>query len=160
MAVPFLHNVNIFSCNGQKILVKIILLGGLHTENVLWICLKNLLASSWFLYAKPGPTVLFLRAIHITRTRHSHQVTTVMLSILQREVSKVANEHASQNSFEDWRQPMIKCSATFWFLNFILKLEVLVWEFVISHWKNNIDLYNEAVHELIFLFFWIRSCKL
>ena len=133
MAVPFLHNVNIFSCNGQKILVKIILLGGLHTENVLWICLKNLLASSGWTAAlpdsfttKPGPTVLFLRAIHITRTRHSHQVTTVMLSILQREVSKVANEHASQNSFEDWRQPMINCSATFWFLNFILKLEVLV----------------------------------
>lgn len=133
MAVPFLHNVNIFSCNGQKILVKIILLGGLHTENTLWICFKNLLASSGWtaalpdsFTAKPGPTVLLLRAIHVTRTRHSHQVTTVTLSILQREVSKVANEHASQNSFENWKQPMINCRATFWFLNFILKLEVLV----------------------------------
>ena len=48
---------------------------------------------------------------------------------------------------------MINCDATFWFGNFILKLEVLVLVFVRSHRENNIGLYIEALDKIMFLFF-------
>ena len=55
---------------------------------------------------------------------------------------------------------MINCSATFWFSDFILKLEVLVLVFVRSHRENNLDLHIEVLDELVFFIFRIRSSKL
>ena len=77
----------------------------------------------------------------------------VALSVLKREAFEVSNENANENLFEEWREHMINCSATFWFWDFILKLEVLVLVFVHAHRENNLDLYIEALDELIFLFF-------
>ena len=48
---------------------------------------------------------------------------------------------------------MHDCSATFWFEDFILKLEVLVLVFFRSHREKNIDLYTEALDKHMFLFF-------
>ena len=46
---------------------------------------------------------------------------------------------------------MINCSGTFWFGNFILRLEGLVLAVVYSHRENNIDLYTKVLDGLIFL---------
>lgn len=51
----------------------------------------------------------------MTRTRHVHQATAVALSVLQREAFEAANESTNENLFEEWRERMINCSATFWF---------------------------------------------
>ena len=80
------------------------MLGGLHAEKALWMCLGNLIASSGWTVAladsfvtKPGTAGSFLKASHITRTRHVHQVTAVMLSVLQREAFEVADENTNES---------------------------------------------------------------
>ena len=123
------------------------MLGSLYTEKALWICLGNLLAGSRWTAALTDSFVAKQR--NITRARHAHQLTAVVLSVLQREAFEVSNEKA----FEEWRERMINCSTTFWFWNFILNLEVLVLVFVRSHRENSIDLYIEALDELMFLYF-------
>ena len=135
------------------------MLRGLYTEKALYICLGNFLAWSGStaladsFVTKPVTADSFLKASHITQARNVHQITAVAISVLQKEAFEVANENANENSFEELRQRMIKFSATFWFWLFILKLEALVLVFVRSHRESNIDLYTEALKELMVLYF-------
>ena len=66
------------------------MLGGFHVEKALWYSVGNLLAFSGWPealtetdVASSGTADSFMKATHITRKMHAHQVTTLTLSKLQ-----------------------------------------------------------------------------
>ena len=78
--------------HGEK--THVVMFGGLHIEMALWTTLGDLLDSSGWTtalceagIATSGTADSFLKASHLTRTRHSHQVTLLALSKLQHEAS-------------------------------------------------------------------------
>ena len=73
------------------------MLGGLHTEMALWNTLGDLLeGSGWTTaltesdVASSGVAASFLKAAHLTRTRHAHQVTVLTLHNLQQEAFRLS----------------------------------------------------------------------
>ena len=137
----------------------VVVLGGLHTEMALWKMVGDLLeGSGWCTaltesnVATVGTADSFLKAAHVTRTRHAHQVTAMTLTKLQRDSF---HEMSSGSSilFEDWRCDMIKNSPTFAFWDMILQLELLVLIFVRSHREKNFTLYVEVLEALAPWFF-------
>ena len=73
------------------------MLGGLHIEKALWTALGDLLDGSGWVesliesgIATSGTAQSFLKASHITRTRHAHQVTALTLGKLQRDAFEIA----------------------------------------------------------------------
>ena len=70
----------------------VLLLGGLHTEMTANKVLGHWLEGSGWIealqqaeIATPGIAESFLKASHVTRTRHAHQVTVCALHILLRK---------------------------------------------------------------------------
>ena len=70
----------------------VLLLGGLHTEMTANKVLSHWLEGSGWIealqqaeIATPGIAESFLKASHVTRTRHAHQVTVCALHILLRK---------------------------------------------------------------------------
>ena len=70
----------------------VVMLGGLHIEMASFKALGNWLDGSGWTdvlvqaeVAKSGTADSFLKASHITRTRHAHQVTAATLFILQKQ---------------------------------------------------------------------------
>ena len=70
----------------------VVMLGGLHIEMASFKALGNWLDGSGWTYvldqaevAKSGTADSSLKASHITRTRHAHQVTAATLFILQKQ---------------------------------------------------------------------------
>ena len=99
----------------------VVVLGGLHTEMALWKMVGDLLEESGWCtaitqsnIATAGTADSFLKAAHLTRTRHAHQVTAVTLAKLQRDSF---HEMSSDGSilFEDWRTDVTHNSPTFAF---------------------------------------------
>ena len=93
-----------------------------------------------------------LRAAHVTRTRHAHQVTAACLNLLQRRAydQYVTNENNKSLclDFDAWcsynsdRHPQFK----YWSMT--LKLELLLLTFVRSIRQSDFDLYVESLAEL------------
>ena len=138
----------------------VIMFGGLHLEKSLWNTLGDLLdGSGWTAaiidsnVATSGTAESFLKACHITRTRHVHQVTAMTLSKLQRDAFTCRSDQADLNDFESWRQRMIKESPTFQFWDLILWTEILILVFIRAHRERNLPLYVESLEALMFLFF-------
>ena len=74
--------------------VHVIMLGGLHTEMALWNTLGDVLeGSGWTAaltqadVASSGTADSYLKATHLTRTRHAHQVTLLTLQNSGRKLS-------------------------------------------------------------------------
>lgn len=135
----------------------VIMFGGLHLEKGLWTALGNLLDCSGWTESlteanvtTAGTADSCLKASHITRTRHCHQVTALALSKLQQEAFR---ESDTTVGFESWRQDMIKDSPTFQFWDIILRTEIHVLLFIRAHRENNFDLYIESLEGLMFMFF-------
>ena len=70
--------------------VHVVMFGGLHIEMALWNTLGDVLeASGWTTalseaeMARSGTADSFLKASHLTRTRHAHQVTLLSIVCLQ-----------------------------------------------------------------------------
>ena len=68
------------------------MLGGLHTEMAVWNTLGDYLEDSGWTaaltqagVASSGTADSFLKAAHLTRTRHGHQVCALALSKLQHD---------------------------------------------------------------------------
>ena len=111
----------------------IIMLRGLHVEKVLWYSVGNLLAFSRSTealikadVATCGTADSFLKASHITRTKHAHQVTALALSKLQQD----AFDSFHSKDVEAWSLKMIKDSPIFHYWDLILKTEVQVLIFI------------------------------
>ena len=133
-----------------------IMLGGLHVENALCYSVGDLLAFSGWTealtdadVATSGTADSFLKASHITRTRHAHQVTALALSKLQQNA--FASSHSKD--FEACRLKMIKDSPTFHYWDLILKTEVQVLIFIQAHREGNFPFYIESLESLMYIFF-------
>jgi hypothetical protein len=81
--------------------VHVVMLSGLHMEMALWSTLGDpLLSSGWTAalteaeVASSGITDSFLKAAHLTRTRHAHQVTLLALHNLQQEAFRRSADHS------------------------------------------------------------------
>ena len=97
--------------HGEK--KHVVMFGGLHIEMALWTTLGDLLDSSGWTtalceagIATSGTADSFLKASHLTRTRHSHQVTLLALSKLQHEAWEVMTAYDSVDPFDEWRESM------------------------------------------------------
>ena len=65
----------------------------------------------------------FLKASHLTRTRHAHQVSALALSKLQHEAFLQSEGPHDESTKEAWREEAITKSPTFQFWDTILKIE-------------------------------------
>ncbi len=133
------------------------MLGGLHTEMALWKTLGDILEGSGWTTAltdaevsSTGTAASFLKCVHLTRTRHAHQVTVLTLQKLQHEAFM---QSGCDESGEAWVSKMCERSPRFKFWNLILKYETLILIFVRAHRESNFPLYVEVLEKLVPLFF-------
>lgn len=136
----------------------VVMLGGLHIEMALWSTIGDILeGSGWTIalleagIATSGMAESFLKASHLTRTRHSHQVTLLALSKLQYEAWQEASQ--DDESFETWKQRMATTSPTFKYWEVVRQFEILVCIFIRAHRTNNFNLFVEALEALVPWFF-------
>ena len=94
-----------------------IMLGGLHTEMALWNTLGDVLEGSGWTAALPladiassGTADSYLKATHLTRTRHAHQVTLLTLHKLRKEAFMLTDGSNDEESVKGWRNNMHKNS--------------------------------------------------
>ncbi len=134
-----------------------VMLGGLHTEMALWKTLGDILEGSGWTTAlteaevsSTGTAASFLKCVHLTRTRHAHQVTVLTLQKLQHEAFM---QSGCDESGEAWVSKMCERSPTFKYWNLILKYETLILIFVRAHRESNFPLYVEVLEKLVPLFF-------
>ncbi len=143
--------------HGEK--KHVVMFGGMHIEMALWKTLGDLLDSSGWTtalceagIATSGTADSFLKASHLTRTRHSHQVTLLALSKLQHQAWQVM---AAQEtiSFDKWRESMSTKYPTFKFWEIIRQFEILVCIFIRAHRTRNFKLFVETLEALVPWFF-------
>ena len=143
--------------------VHVVMMGGLHLEMALWNTLDVLEDSGWTTalteaeVASSGTADSFLKVVHLTRTRHAHQITLLTLNKLQKEAF---SQSESNESEVEWRNKHVPKSPTFMFWDFILRYESLILIFVRAHREKNFSLYVEVLEKLTPLFFCLRSCQL
>ena len=99
--------------HGEK--VHVIMLGGLHTEMALWNTLGDVLeGSGWTAafkqadVASSGTADSYLKATHLTRTRHAHQVILLTLHKLRKEAFMLTDGSNDEESVKAWRNNMQK----------------------------------------------------
>ena len=106
--------------------------------------------------ASAGTADSFLRAAHVARTRHAHQVTAATLSILQHhaydDYARAADKD-QQLSFKEWCQRRTKECPQFQYWSLALALEVYILTFVRSLREADFDMYLDALWELLPWFF-------
>ncbi len=85
--------------------------GGLHIEMAIWNTFGDYLeASGWTTaltqagIASSGTADSFLKAAHLTRTRHAHQVSALALAKLQHEAFLCTEGPHDENTKEAWQQ--------------------------------------------------------
>ena len=144
--------------HGEK--VHVVMLGGLHTEMALWNTLGDVLeGSGWTAaltqadVASSGTADSFLKATHLNRTRHAHQVTLLTLHKLREEAFMLTAGSKDVESITAWRNDMQKKSPTFMYWDFIMMYETLILIFVRAHREKNFPLYVKVLEELTPLFF-------
>ena len=141
----------------------VILFGGLHIELAALKTAGDWLAGSGWVealvqagIASAGTADSFLRAAHVARTRHAHQVTAATLNILQHhaydDYAKAADKD-QHLSFEEWCQRRIKQCPQFQYWSLVLSLEVCILNFVRSLREADFDMYLNTLWELLPWFF-------
>ena len=143
----------------------VVVLGGLHIEMAALKAVGNWLnGSGWTSaivqanVASAGKADAFLKASHMSRTRHAHQITACALFILMKRAyeqylkSKEENNNQLQ-SFEDWRNRRITETPLFQYWSITLDFELSILLFVRSLREGNFDLYRDALTKLIPWFF-------
>lgn len=135
----------------------VVMLGGLHTEMAIWSTLGDYLEDSgWTValtqaeIASSGTADSFLKASHLTRARHGHQVSVVALSKLQHDAFLTSN---NGENLEAWRQKMVLKSPTFQFWDTVLRMEIIGLIFVRAHREANFSLYIETLRSFAPWFF-------
>ena len=134
--------------------------GGLHIEMAIWNTFGDYLeASGWTTaltqaeIASSGTADSFLKAAHLTRTRHAHQVSALALAKLQQDAFLRTEGPHDENTKEAWRQAMIIKSPTFQYWDTILRMEILGLIFVRAHREQDFPLYVESLKALVPCFF-------
>uniref|UniRef100_A0A1X7TUM9 Uncharacterized protein n=1 Tax=Amphimedon queenslandica TaxID=400682 RepID=A0A1X7TUM9_AMPQE len=139
---------------GQNVIIA--MFGGLHIEMAMWKTFRDYLESSGWTTALTeakigtcGVTDSFLKATHLTHTRHAHQVSALALSKLQHDAFLLSGE----DSKESWRKNAIAKSPTFAYWDTILRLELLGLIFVCAHREKNFLLYIQTLKAITPWFF-------
>ena len=130
----------------------VVMLGGLHTEMALWNTLGDVLENSGWTtalteaeVATSGIVSSFLKAAHLTRTRHAHQITLLALKKLQHEAFLSLSTIESK---QVWVETMCKQSPTFMYWDFILRQETLIILFLRAHREKRFALYVKVLQKL------------
>ena len=141
----------------------VILFGGLHIELAALKTAGDWLAGSGWVealvqadIASAGTADSFLRAAHVARTRHAHQVTSASLDILQHRAYDAyarAADNDQELSFQEWCQRQTKERPQFQYWSLALALEVCILTFVRSLREADFDMYLDALWELLPWFF-------
>ncbi len=138
----------------------VVMFGGLHAEMAIWNTFGDYLElSGWTTaltqagIASSGTADSFLKAAHLTRTRHAHQVSALALSKLQQDAFLQTEGPHDESTQEAWRKDMIAKSPTFQYLDTVLRLEILGLIFVRSHRERDFFLYVESLKSLAPWFF-------
>ena len=142
----------------------IIMLGELHIDMAALSVIGDWLEDSGWVealiqakVASAGTAESFLKASHVTRTRHAHQVTASSLYVLlKKSYSSYLNSLNSgdqQETFENWciRRKQEAHHFYFWYTAF--QLELLVLTFVKSLRTENFSLYVDSLTKLAPWFF-------
>ena len=105
--------------------------------------------------ASAGTADSFLRAAHVARTRHAHQVTAATLHILQhRAYDDYAREADKDHlSFMEWCQKRTKEHPQFQYWSLTLALEKSILAFVRSFREADFEMYLDALWDLLPWFF-------
>ena len=141
----------------------VIMFGGLHIEMCAFKTIGDWLEESGWTSAlveaditSAGTADSFLKASHLTRTRHAHQVTAASLYILMHrsyDRSTAANEAPTPESFDTWRKRRIHESPQFQYWSLTLELQLTILVFVRSLREANFQLYIETLDQLMPWFF-------
>uniref|UniRef100_UPI00358FF46D uncharacterized protein n=1 Tax=Myxine glutinosa TaxID=7769 RepID=UPI00358FF46D len=104
--------------------------------------------------ATAGMADSFLKASHVTRTRHAHQVTSSALSILMRKAYDTYTcEEIEPLAFDKWCLKQAETSPQFQYWLIIIRLELLVLVYVRSIREGNFALYVAALEAMAPWFF-------
>ena len=132
----------------------LIMMGGLHIEMAAFKLLGDWLNGSGWTnaiteagLASSGVADSFLRASHLTRTRHAHQVTAATLYILQHRAFSqyiVSNEEPPL-SFEEWCQKIAKEQPQFAYWAQVLDLQKCILMLVHSIRSGDFLEYRESL---------------
>ena len=102
--------------------MHVVMLGGLHTEMALWNTVGDLLDGSGWTTALAEAGVAsadtadsYLKATHLSRTRHARQVPLLILRNLLIEAFLKNKGSADGHSFMAWRISMAEAYPTFKF---------------------------------------------
>ena len=137
----------------------VVVLGGLHIEMTAWRTLGDLLdGSGWTRaitqanVASSGTADSFLKASHVSRTRHAHQVTACSLHILMcrayDEYVEGLTENDTKLEFHQWRDYKSSCPH-FKYWSLVLKIQLTILLFVRSLREGQFRLYKEAIRNLL-----------
>ena len=103
--------------------------------------------------ASSGTADSFLKAAHLTRTRHAHQVSALALSKLQQDAFLQTEGPHDESTKDAWRLEIIAKSPTFQYWDTVLQMEILGLIFVRSHRQQDFSLYVESLKALAPWFF-------
>ena len=126
----------------------VILLGGLHIEMAALTTLEDFLDGSGWTHAltqadiaTAGTAESFLKTSHIKRTRHAHQVSTSVLSILRHKAYDAYSfEEREPIPFDDWCMKRVEASPQFQYWFIVMQLELLVLVYVRYLRESNFSL--------------------
>ena len=95
----------------------------------------------------PGKADSFLKAAHVSRTRHAHQVTSAALyTLLQRAYSSyVEQENDHVPTLDEWRTKREEESPQFKYWSLTLEFQLSVLVFVRSLREGDFSLYTQAM---------------
>ena len=89
----------------------------------------------------------------LTRTRHAHQVTALVLAKLQDEALLHTRGVINDEAKEAWKQEMAQKSPTFQYWDTVLNMELLGLVFIRSHHEGNFSQYFESLKAMVPWFF-------
>ena len=142
----------------------LIMFGGLHVEMAALKTLGDWLQDSGWTaaiananIASPGTAESFLKATHLSRTRHAHQVTACSLHILMMKAYAYYADGIESSeetlAFEAWKAARISVSPQFQYWAITLDFELTVLTFIQALRQGNFQLYRDALTKLIPWFF-------
>ena len=109
--------------------------------------------------ASSGTADTFIKAIHVTKTQHAHEITAASLYILLPRAYDVFFTSASPNqdevalSFQEWCSKRAKKCVQFDYWTKTVSLEILLLVFVRSIREGNFDMYVESLTQIVSCFF-------
>ena len=147
---------------GEKKLL--VMFGGFHTELAALKALGSWIEDSGWTsvlvqagVTTPGTADSFLKASHVSRTRHAHHVTAAALYFLMDKAYKTYREGVDEGeepkSFSDWRKQAGLKSPQFHYRSLTLHFQHTILIFVRSLREGNFQLYKDACKSLAPWFF-------